>query len=233
MKEFKAKYDVCIPNEMLRLLYDVNERITKAECLILIDILQRGGLNHETPVSRKQLAIDCKISEASVKRALQRLKESGIISYERGTTPHAPSMLSLDFERVPFTQVPASAINALLETPLSHTAIRLLLFVWRYTYGYKGGNGGCIKSCKMSDTFINEGTHIDEKNAQRAIRELKSVEAIGAFIHNNSRFIYPCDIWAFFSHSAPVNLTPHPRKFDPSYTRKFDPPPRGVKFTPQ
>lgn len=210
MKNFKAIYDVCIPNEMLRLLYDVNESITKAESLIIIDIIQRGGLNHETPISHKQIVADCNISEKSAQRALKHLTELGLISYEHGNGFHAPSMLSIeDTERVPFTQIPASAIAELMSNHLTQTAIRLLLFVWRYTYGFKGANG-CVKSCKLSDSFINVGTNIDKKNAQRAVRELKQNGAINTFIHNGSRIAYPCDVWVSFKPSTPVNLPPPP-----------------------
>lgn len=191
--KFKTKYDVCIPNELLRLLYNVGERITKTESLVIIDILQRGGLNHETPISQKQIAADCNISEKSAQRALKHLNELNIISYEHGSGFHAPSMLSLDDERVPFTQVPASAVAALMSNTLSHTAIRLLFLIWRYTYGFKGCNK-CVKACKLSDTFINTESNIDKKHAQRALKELKQVGAINTFIHNGLRIAYPCDV---------------------------------------
>ena len=206
MKSFKAKFDVCIPNEILQMLYNVREKVTKAESMVIIDILQRGGNNHTTPISYKQLSIDCNMSEKSVQRALKHLEKMGIVSREYGNGFHAPSMISIDFPSIPFTQVPASAIQELMNNTLSQTAIRILFLVWRYSYGFKGKNG-CVKSFRMSDTFITIETSINEKNAQKAIKELKEKGAINTFINNSSRFVYPCDTWVFFQQPEPVNFT--------------------------
>ncbi len=177
-QKFVSIYDVCIPNDLLQLMYNVQAGLTKSDVFVLLDVLQHGGANNAMPISRKQIAIDCNLSVPSVKRALKHLQDIDIITYDVQSDYHTPSLIALNVAKAPFTQIPMSIFNALMPAKLTFTAIRLLLFVWRNTYGYKGRHGGRIAPALMTDTFIARGTGVDRKNLQRALKELRQVGAI-------------------------------------------------------
>ena len=176
---FRTKYDVCIPNELLRLIYAVSEKLTKSETLVLLDILQHGGANHEVSISLSQFAVDCGITERSAATAIKKLKKRGAICYEHQHGEHAPAYITLCISKIPFTQIPAAAFSAAMGAGLSFHALRLLAFIWRNTYGYKGKHGeAATPTSTFSDSYIKRGTGIDRKNAYRALRELQAMGAI-------------------------------------------------------
>lgn len=180
---FFTKYDVKISNDLLTVMYTISERMTAAEVVLLLDLVQRGGANNEIPLSLSQIMHDCNISRPTACNALKRLRERGLVtsSYTQGET--TPALVAVNAEKSLFTIVPKSAVNACFELiragGLSFTALRLLLFVWRFTYGFRGKNGDSTEPKSIfSDSFIHKGTGIQKHHAHRAIKELVKVGAI-------------------------------------------------------
>lgn len=180
---YTAQFDVTVSNTVLELIYTTAEKLTAADAAIMLDLVQRGAGNHETPAALSQLAADCGISKMTVCRSLNRLRGRGLIVSEHTHGDHAPALISLGMDRGNFTIVPREAFTACMELirgkRLSFTALRLLAFVWRNTYGYRGKHGAqSTPNSTFSDSFIKNGTGIQRGHAYNALKELRSVGAV-------------------------------------------------------
>lgn len=66
-----------------------------------------------------------------------------------------------------FTQVPNSMLQAVSRLRMSGTQHNLLLVIWRYTYGFHKSEH------ELSLSFLAVATGYDERNIQRALKELQ------------------------------------------------------------
>lgn len=65
-----------------------------------------------------------------------------------------------------YTPIANEIMDQIVRLPLSGTQLRILLLVWRYTYGFSR------REHDLSDTFIATAIGIDRRNVRREIKEL-------------------------------------------------------------
>ena len=179
---------VFVPNVIIEAISRVSDKLTATDCAILLDLVQWGAANGVKLIPVSQLAADTNAPPRSVIRSLKRLRERGLISYEHRQGEHRPAEIGLILPRKPYTRIPAEAFNDTLKAirarELHLTSLRLLCFVWRETFGYRANHNN---ERQLSDSYIKERTGINRGNSNRALRELKALNAVRVFI--KSQFI--------------------------------------------
>lgn len=183
---FVCSYDVRIDNALLELCYSADEPLTRGELCVALDLLQRGHTNSFKYAAIPQLALDCGMSERSIIRALSSLKARGLIEYEHRQGDRTPALILLKKTGKGFTDIPRAAFRACMERIAAHEmtlpALRLLVFAWRNTYGYKGKRRNDyepINERVMKDVYIMHGMGVTHKrNLYKALGELSSYGAI-------------------------------------------------------
>ncbi|MDK2879633.1 MAG: hypothetical protein PWR06_2349 [Thermoanaerobacteraceae bacterium] len=65
-----------------------------------------------------------------------------------------------------YTKIANELLEVLAKTPLNGTQLRIILVLWRYTYGYNR------KEHELSESFISKATGIHKKQIQRELNEL-------------------------------------------------------------
>lgn len=65
-----------------------------------------------------------------------------------------------------YTPIANEIMDQIVRLPLNGTQLRMLLIIWRYTYGFSR------KEHEISETFISKASGIDRRNIRREISEL-------------------------------------------------------------
>jgi phage replication O-like protein O len=65
-----------------------------------------------------------------------------------------------------YTAIANEILEAVARTPINATQLKIVLIIWRYTYGFNR------KEHRLSETFISKATNIHKKQIQREINDL-------------------------------------------------------------
>ena len=82
-----------------------------------------------------------------------------------------------------YTKIPDKALENIAQIRLSATQSRLLMIIWRYTYGFNR------KQHYMSLTFLANATGSDIRNIQRELKKLQERKIINQFIQRQKRYL--------------------------------------------